>query len=579
MLQDYSKDFSPKATIVSKTELSFIKKEEQEINDTRGSKDGLIPNIYYQGSYADDFLSNENTYHTNSYKIKYKNLRPGTMEQNEIYNWKEFNLIKSSIEQNSNEVELSTKRTTLEVEDWTGWSKTIETTTTRTIYLINWTTDDPLVIGEQLKVKIREDQSDSYPYGSIVEHELGNVISSYLTPQPSNSLYDYLVVVLDDDSDFDINFDLTNTSDWKVPGNGWNVNVFQGDFQGIAFEAGTVSWKNSDYFYETVETTTKIEEGDVPNVGGQIIDDNGILGKLLDYKIDGIDPPVMTLTIDGDSNFDILGSTISHIIQSGAVSWEADVIDGSIEQNFVPENVPSELKIGDTFSISTKKPIQKIFLKNLTVEPSSTGPYYSLGDKVFSSKQILILNIENMNEESIFEVGSSLKYETTLDNTDTNITLSGIIEKIEYLNEKEVRVNIKDYEFEQVFPVNIMIQDDNGLNVGEVISITRKEGIISNLSVYNVGSEYTPEWEFCIEIEDYENDVFKLNEEVMRNKIISFGTGGKIIDALIKVKTNVGRIELIDGQIFKALNIEGNTITTNINSNVKVDSGALRVLI
>ena len=47
----------------------------------------LIPNIYYHGSYACDYLYNENTHQNYRYKIKYKNLRPGTLKNNDFYKW------------------------------------------------------------------------------------------------------------------------------------------------------------------------------------------------------------------------------------------------------------------------------------------------------------------------------------------------------------------------------------------------------------------------------------------------------------------------------------------------------------
>jgi len=47
----------------------------------------LIPNMYYHGSYACDYLYNENTHQNYRYKIKYKNLRPGTLKNNDFYKW------------------------------------------------------------------------------------------------------------------------------------------------------------------------------------------------------------------------------------------------------------------------------------------------------------------------------------------------------------------------------------------------------------------------------------------------------------------------------------------------------------
>ena len=127
----------------------------------------------------------------------------------------EVDKIVYGFEELENEVVIITG-TTLRVHNWTGYLDTTTTTTTRTVYLTNWN-EEPQ-IGQQLRVNITEDPSN--PYGSRVNHDLGTVKSFYFTPQPSNPLYDFLVVELNGDSDFDINFDLTNTSDWKVPGNG-----------------------------------------------------------------------------------------------------------------------------------------------------------------------------------------------------------------------------------------------------------------------------------------------------------------------------------------------------------------------
>ena len=82
----YYRDFSPKATITSETVSSFI---ETEVD---GSDSGvLIPQIYYHGSYACDYLYNENTHQNYRYKIKYKNLRPGTPKKNDFYEWNKLN--------------------------------------------------------------------------------------------------------------------------------------------------------------------------------------------------------------------------------------------------------------------------------------------------------------------------------------------------------------------------------------------------------------------------------------------------------------------------------------------------------
>ena len=57
-----------------------------------GSDSGvLIPQIYYHGSYACDYLYNENTHQNYRFKIKYKNLRPGTPKKNDFYEWNKLN--------------------------------------------------------------------------------------------------------------------------------------------------------------------------------------------------------------------------------------------------------------------------------------------------------------------------------------------------------------------------------------------------------------------------------------------------------------------------------------------------------
>ncbi|MBA94855.1 MAG: hypothetical protein CMP21_03750 [Rickettsiales bacterium] len=68
---------------VSESTQDFI---ETEVD---GSDSGvLIPQIYYHGSYACDYLYNENTHQNYRFKIKYKNLRPGTPKNNDFYDHK-----------------------------------------------------------------------------------------------------------------------------------------------------------------------------------------------------------------------------------------------------------------------------------------------------------------------------------------------------------------------------------------------------------------------------------------------------------------------------------------------------------
>ncbi len=69
----------------------IISESTQDLIETEvdGSDSGvLIPQIYYHGSYACDYLYNENTHQNYRFKIKYKNLRPGTPKNNDFYDHK-----------------------------------------------------------------------------------------------------------------------------------------------------------------------------------------------------------------------------------------------------------------------------------------------------------------------------------------------------------------------------------------------------------------------------------------------------------------------------------------------------------
>lgn len=218
-----------------------------------------------------------------------------------------------------------------------------------------------------------------------------------------------------------------------------------------------------------------------------------------------------------------------------------------------------ELNVGDTFSISTAEPIQKIFLNNLILSvPSWGGPYYSLGGKVFSPNQTVELDISNQDSNATFEVGGILKY------TAIPVTYSGNITKIENLSNGNIRVSIADYNFEIVFPTGGTVTDDNGNVIGDVVSVTRKEGDISKVSSQNN--------EFCIEIEDYENEPFVLDEIVMATQ----GT-----NEVVKVSTEVAKIELIQDQLFKVKQIDSqnNDLITTNNSEVKISSGSLKKIL
>lgn len=246
------------------------------------------------------------------------------------------------------------------------------------------------------------------------------------------------------------------------------------------------------------------------------------------------------------------------------------------EENFVMENsnltyngslnLNEQLNIGDTFSISTTKPIQKIFLNNFNVSNTSwTGPYYGNGDTAFSPNQIVELNISNQHSEANFEVGGVLKYTFYFGQYAPTITAFGNITKIENLSNGNVKVEITDYIWEQVFQIGTYVKDDNDNNIGSVVSVTRKEGIISK------SSGKTEDNEFCIEIEDYENEPFNLGETIRTTQSTY---------EEVKVSSEVAGIELIEGQIFKVKQIDSinNDLTTTQNSEVKISSGKLNVL-
>ena len=59
----------------------------KQFNQVNGVNYPIIPAVQFHGSYASDFLTNENTYQNHRFKIKYKNLRPGTLDNNDFYKW------------------------------------------------------------------------------------------------------------------------------------------------------------------------------------------------------------------------------------------------------------------------------------------------------------------------------------------------------------------------------------------------------------------------------------------------------------------------------------------------------------
>lgn len=70
-----------------------------------------LPDMYYHGSYASDYLYNENTHQNYRYKIKYKNLTAGTRDDNYHYKWEPvlFNLepVTASIDEQSTTISIA----------------------------------------------------------------------------------------------------------------------------------------------------------------------------------------------------------------------------------------------------------------------------------------------------------------------------------------------------------------------------------------------------------------------------------------------------------------------------------------
>ena len=62
----------------------------KQFNLINGINYPIIPEVQFHGSYACDFLTNENTHQNNRFKIKYKNLRPGTLDNNDFYKWSQI---------------------------------------------------------------------------------------------------------------------------------------------------------------------------------------------------------------------------------------------------------------------------------------------------------------------------------------------------------------------------------------------------------------------------------------------------------------------------------------------------------
>ncbi len=59
----------------------------KQFNLINGINYPIIPEVQFHGSYACDFLTNKDTHQNNRFKIKYKNLRPGTLDNNDFYKW------------------------------------------------------------------------------------------------------------------------------------------------------------------------------------------------------------------------------------------------------------------------------------------------------------------------------------------------------------------------------------------------------------------------------------------------------------------------------------------------------------
>ena len=62
----------------------------KQFNLINGINYPIIPEVQFHGSYACDFLTNKDTHQNNRFKIKYKNLRPGTLDNNDFYKWSQI---------------------------------------------------------------------------------------------------------------------------------------------------------------------------------------------------------------------------------------------------------------------------------------------------------------------------------------------------------------------------------------------------------------------------------------------------------------------------------------------------------
>ena len=326
----------------------------------------------------------------------------------------------------------------------------------------------------------------------------------------------------------------------------------------------------------------QLEDYDGLYESGEIVNNNSGVSATIDsvsetFFIDGGSadttefPLVISPPLSWDSMYQIYKNKYDNLVvgadfETSCYKWRN--LDSN--PNFVMENsnltytgslnLNEQLNIGDTFSISSAKPVQKIFLNNFNINPIGWGgPYYVNGDKVFSPNQTVELDISNQDSNAIFEVGGVLSFTYSITQSIQQTTF-GNITKIEYLSNGNAKVSITDYTWEDVFHIGGTIDDGNGNDIGDVVSVTRKEGIIS---------KYHPETEFCIEIENYENEPFDLGEVVLR-----YNQG-------FAVSTEVAEIELIEGQLFKVKHIDSinNNLTTTQNSTVKISSGELNVLV
>jgi len=326
----------------------------------------------------------------------------------------------------------------------------------------------------------------------------------------------------------------------------------------------------------------QLEDYDGLYESGEIVNNNSGVSATIDsvsetFFIDGGSadttefPLVISPPLSWDSMYQIYKNKYDNLVvgtdfETSFYKWRN--LDSN--PNFVMENsnltytgslnLNEQLNIGDTFSISSAKPVQKIFLNNFNINPIGWGgPYYVNGDKVFSPNQTVELDISNQDSNAIFEVGGVLSFTYSITQSIQQTTF-GNITKIEYLSNGNAKVSITDYTWEDVFHIGGTIDDGNGNDIGDVVSVTRKEGIIS---------KYHPETEFCIEIENYENEPFDLGEVVLR-----YNQG-------FVVSTEVAEIELIEGQLFKVKHIDSinNNLTTTQNSTVKISSGELNVLV